>query len=98
VIRFVSHSTGGTTQLERPQEVVGFLEVGTNREYLVDEVFHTDNVQGSKRLFDDLVVADRDALMVDLRESTLVDQITDGLQVWVSPSHERFHQSQHVQR
>ena len=43
VIRFVSHSTGGTTQLERPQEVVGFLEVRTDSYDLVDEVFHTDD-------------------------------------------------------
>jgi len=97
VIRFVSHSTGGTTQLERPQEVVGFLEVASYCENLVDEIFYANNITPAKSLLHDLVVTDRDALVVDLCEASFVNEISNGLEVWVAPSDERFHQPQHVQ-
>ena len=56
VIRFDSHTTGRTTQLERPQEVGSFLEVGADREDLVDQVLNADDSARSERLFDNLVV------------------------------------------
>ena len=37
----LSIATTSVTQLERPEEVVGLLEVRTNRHYLVNQVLNT---------------------------------------------------------
>ena len=77
-------ATSGVGQLEWPQEVADLLEVGTDSEDFVDHVFHADNSKLAKALFDQLVVGERNALLVDLAISTLVDELTDGLQVGVT--------------
>merc|ERR1711962_275077 len=88
VVGLHPHSTCRTTQLKGPQEVVRLLEVLTHREDLVDQILNADDPAGSQYLFNHLVVTDSNALVVHLGESTLVHQLTDGLQVEVSPSHE----------
>ena len=50
----------------------------------------------TESLFDDGVVGDGDALMVDLGESTLVNQVANGLQVGITPSDIRVNQTQHL--
>ena len=77
-------ATSGVGQLEWPQEVAHLLEVGTDSEDLVNHVFHTDNTKLAKVLLDQLVVGERNSLLVDLAISTLVDELTDGLQVGVA--------------
>ena len=74
-------ATSGVGELERPEEVVGLLEVGAGGEDLVDEILDREDVVLAKGLLDDLVVGERDALLLDLAVATLVDELTDGLQV-----------------
>ena len=61
----------GAVQLERPQEVRGLLEVGADGVDLVDEILHTDHAVLSEVLLDDLVVSQRQALLVNLAISAL---------------------------
>ena len=66
VIRFDSHTTGRTTQLEWPQEVGSLLEVFSYCENLVNQIFNADDSARSQNLLDHLVVGDRDPLVVHL--------------------------------
>ena len=43
VPRLLPEPTAGRAELERPDEVVGFLEVRSHREDLVDEILHADD-------------------------------------------------------
>ena len=43
------------------------------------EVFHADNAVFAQVLLDDLVVGQRDALLVDFTVAALVDEVADGL-------------------
>ena len=47
----LSVATACIAQLERPEEVVCLLEVGANGDYLMDEVFNTDNAVFAQNLF-----------------------------------------------
>lgn len=79
-----AESTSRVTELERPQEVGGLLEVGSNSVDLVNQILHTDNAKLAQVLFDDLVVGDWDALLVDLAVAALVDQLADVLERRIS--------------
>lgn len=57
------------------------LEVGSSREDLVDEVLDGEDVELAKSLLDDLVVGERNALLVDLAVAALVDELPNSLQV-----------------
>lgn len=69
------------THLERPEEVGGGLEVGADGEDLVDEVLNADDAVLAEHLLNLGVLADGDALAVDLGIAALVDELLDGLQV-----------------
>ena len=43
------------------------------------QIFHADDAEFAKVLFDDLVIGERDPLLVNLSISTLVDEVADGL-------------------
>lgn len=77
-------TTVGVGELEGPQEVGGLLEVGADGVDLVDEILNADNAVLAKVLLDDLVVRERETLAVDLAVTTLVDELTDGLEVGVT--------------
>lgn len=83
-------------ELEWPQKIARLLEVGSHGHDFVDQIFHTDNAQFSKLLFDDRVVGQRDALLVDFAVSALVDQIADGLDGGVSVGDVGFDNLQHL--
>jgi hypothetical protein len=85
----------GVGELEGPQEVVSFTEVRTNGSDFVDQIFNTDDVVLAQSLFDDGVVVKSNALLVDLGESTLVDQFTDGLEVGFTVGDVGFNQLEH---
>jgi len=74
----------GVGQLEWPQEVACLLEVGSDGEDLVDQILHADDAVLAEVVFDKLVVGQSDALLVDLSVSTLVDELSDGLEVGVA--------------
>jgi len=99
MFRLVARSTVGRVQLERPQEVVGSLKVLPHGGYLVYEVLHADDVALlAERFLDHLVVGDRETLLVDLGETSLVDELANRSKVGVPPRHVGFDQPQHVQR
>ena len=79
-----TEATVGVVELEWPEEVGSLLEVGAHGEDLVDQILHTDNAVLAKVVLDQLVVGQGDALLVDLAVTTLVDKLTDGLQVGVT--------------
>lgn len=79
-------AAGGVRQLERPQEVGRLLEVGPRGEDLVHKVLNGEDVVQLERLLDHAVVRERDALLVHLAVSALVDQLTDGLEIRLAGS------------
>lgn len=89
-------ATVGVGELEGPEEVVGLLEVGANSVDLVDQVFHADNAVLAEVLLNDLVVGKSNALLVDLSVATLVDELTDGLEVGVTVGDVGVDNSQHL--
>jgi hypothetical protein len=91
-----AEATGRGAKLEWPEEVGGLLEVGADGVDLVDEVLDADNAELAEVLLDQLVVGDRQTLLVDLSVTALVDKLTDGLQVRVTVSDERLDDLQHL--
>ena len=91
-----AETTSGVAELEGPQEVGGLLEVGADGVDLVDQILHTDNAVLAEVLLDDGVVGERDALLVDLAVSALVDQLLDGLQVGVTVGDPRLDNLEHL--
>lgn len=89
-------ATVGVGELEGPEEVVGLLEVGANGVDLVDQVFHADNAVLAEVLLNDLVVGKSNALLVDLSVATLVDELTDSLEVGVTVGDVGVDNSQHL--
>ena len=60
------------------KDVILYLfEVWAGGDDLVNEVLHGENVILSESSFDDSIVGQRDALLVNLAVSTFVDQFTD---------------------
>ena len=91
-----TETTSGGRELEGPQEVGGLLEVGANGVELVDEVLNADNAVLAEVLLDDLVVGEREALLVDLSVAALVDELADGLEVGVTVSDEGLDDLEHL--
>ena len=77
----LSPATVGVRELEGPEEVRRLLEVGADGEDLVDEILDGEDVVLAQGLLDDVVVGERDTLLVDLSVTTLVDEFTNGLEV-----------------
>jgi hypothetical protein len=86
----------GVAELEGPQEVGGLLEVGADGVDLVDKILHADNAVLAEVLLDDGVVGERDALLVDLAVSALVDELLDALEVGVTVSDPRLNDLDHL--
>ncbi len=61
------------------QEIGSLLEVGSDSEDLVNQVFHADNAVFAEVGLDDGVVGQSNTLLVDFSISTLVDELTDRL-------------------
>lgn len=74
-------AASGVGKLEWPEEVARLLEVGAGGEDLVDKILNGEDVMLAERLFDNPVVRERNALLVDLAVATFVDKLADGLQV-----------------
>lgn len=89
-------ATVGVGELEGPEEVVGLLEVGADGVDLVDQVLHADNAVLAEVLLDDLVVGERDTLLVDLAVAALVHELTDALEVGVTVGDEGVDNGQHL--
>jgi len=63
---------------------------------LVHEVLHAGDTVLAEAVLNDLVVEQRQTLLVDLTESTLVDQFTNRLECWVSVRQVWLHALEHL--
>jgi len=50
VVGLLAEATGGSVQLEGPQEVGGVLEVGSNGDDLVDQIFDANDAESAQVL------------------------------------------------
>merc|ERR1719239_1095140 len=96
VVDLLPPPTGRGVQLERPQEVGGVLEVGSNGQNLVDEILHTDDAELAQGALNQIIGGDGSAVAVDLDKSTLVDQLAHRLEVRSSPGDVRLTDPEHV--
>jgi hypothetical protein len=83
-------------QLEGPQEVVCLLEVRANSVDLMNEIFDANNVVLAEGFLDDLVVEQRNTLTIDLSKSTLVNKLTNTLQVRITIRDVRLNKAKHA--
>ena len=60
------------------------FEVGADGEDFVDKVLDGKNVVFSECLLDHLVIGEGYSLFVDPSVAALVDQLADGLEVWLA--------------
>lgn len=91
-----AETTVGGRQLEGPEEVGDGLEVRADGVNLVDDVFNAGDTELAKAGLDELVVGDRQTLLVDLSVTALVDKLADSLQVGVSIGDEGLDDLQHL--
>ena len=92
-------ATSWVAKLERPKEVARLLEVGADGEDLMDQVLHTHNAELAEMLFDDGVVGERDAVLIDsLGIAALVDEFADRFEVGVAVGDEGLDDLQHFHR
>jgi len=97
VLKFTStESTSWIRKLEWPKEIVDLLEVWSNGKDFMDNIFNADDTIFAKLGLNDSIVAQWNALLVDLSVTTLVDQFTDGFEVGVTVSDIWLNDSQHL--
>ena len=89
-------ATVGVAELEGPEEVGSLLEVGADSVDLVDKILHAHDAILAKRLLDNRVVGQGNALLVDLSISALVDELLDALQVGVTIGNPRLDNLDHL--
>jgi hypothetical protein len=89
-------TSSGGSKLEGPQEVVGFLEVSADGVDLVDKVFNGVDVLLVQGLGDDFVIGKRNSLLVDLAETSLQDEFSDGFPRRIAESDVGLHSSEEV--
>jgi len=90
-----SETSSGVAQLEWPEEVACLLKVWSDGGNLVDQVFHADDTEFAQVVFDQLVVSEWNALLVDLAIAALVDELTDGLEIRVAVGDVRVDDGEH---
>ena len=86
------------TQLKRPQKVARLLEIRSHGENFMDQILHADDPVFSQIVLDDLIVCERDALLVDFSVAALVDEGADGLEVRVAVGDVRLDDLEHFGR
>ena len=72
------------------------LEIGANGDDLVHEILNREDVVLAEVLLDDLVGGEGKALVVDLAVATLVDKLTDGLEVWLAVGDVGLDETEHL--
>jgi len=91
-----SPTTERVAELEWPQEVCDSLEVWSDSDQLVNDILDGDDAEFAKVCLDDGVVSERDSLTVDLAVTSLVDELTNGLEVWLSVGNVWLDEGQHL--
>jgi len=79
-----TETASGVAKLEWPKEVGSLLEVGADGEDLMDQILHANNAVFSKVSLNKSVISESNALLVNLAITTLVDELSDGLEIGVS--------------
>ena len=92
-----SETSSWVAELEWPEEVGSLLEVGADSEDLVDEVLNADDAVCAEVFFNDGVVGERDALLVNFSIAALVNELADSLEVGVAVGDERLDNLEHLQ-
>ena len=69
------------TQLERPQKVVGLLEIRADCENLMNQILHTLNAVFPEGIRNKGIVGERDSGPVNFTVATFVDEMADGFKV-----------------
>jgi len=92
----VRKTTTGAGELERPQEVVRFLEAWPYGVYFVDEICTALYSNGPNALLDDGVVSNGNALFVELAKSTLVDELLNSRTSGIAIGNIRFNKAKHA--
>ena len=96
-VSLLSESLLGGVELEGPEEVVGFLEVGSDGLDLVDEVFNAGNaVLLGEGAFNDRVVGQGNSGAANLAVASLVDKLSDHAGGGVAVSNVGLNSSHHV--
>ena len=70
-------SSSWCSELERPEEVVCFLEVGPNGVDFVNEILNAGDVVFSQIFLNDFVIRNRESLLVDFAVASLVNESAD---------------------
>jgi len=83
-------------QLEGPKEVGDCLEIWACCIELMNHILNAMDTILAELLGDDLVVRQRDAILVHLAKAALVHELADGLQRWVAIGDVRLDALQHV--
>ena len=83
VCSLLSVSTTSITQFKWPQEIVGFFEMLSHGEDLVDKVLHTDDAVLAKVLFNDGIIINGCPALLNFAKSPFVDQFTYTFQIRV---------------
>lgn len=89
-------SSSGTSELEWPQEVVGFLEVLTAGRNLVDEILNSVDLVFSQALFDSIVGLKGDSLSVDFAVASLENEFSDGFSGGIAIGYVGLNSSEHI--
>jgi len=90
VVDLLSPSTSRSVQFKWPQEVRSVLEVGTNVQDLMNQIFNTNDSKLSEGSFNNVIGGDGSTVAVNLHVSTLVDELTNRLKVRSTPSDVRL--------
>jgi len=88
----------GGRELEGGQEIVGFLEVGSDGVDLVDEVFDAGDAELAEGVVDLAIVIEVEALLVDAAVTTLVHKLAHGVHGGVAVGDVGLDETQHHQR
>jgi len=95
VVKLLDPASPGITELERPHKLIDLLEGLANSEDLVNEILDAYHTVLSNLGLDDTVVSDRNALLINLDKTALVNQLFDCFQVGVAVGHVRLNKLQH---
>jgi len=60
------------------------LKVRANSSNFVHEVLNAEDIELAKRFLNDIVVDEGNTLLVDLAVTSLINQFTDGFQIWLA--------------
>ena len=82
--RLLAESTASVAQLERPEEIIRLLEMRTDGDYFVEEVFDADDPVPTEGFLDDGVVREGDTLVLGLAVTSLVDELPGRLHTGVA--------------